>query len=324
MGEAKSKKRHTAWGISTGMVLVLGLFPLSSPQVYFLSMLYMVFLYVVLAESWNIIGGFAGYLSFGHVAFFGIGAYVTAFLTHQLHLASVLTILSSVLGGAVSAMVAYVIGYACLRLKGPYFAVITLCFAFVVQMLIENMEFFGGVEGLWLPAMTGSIFSLRAIFYELMLALMVLVVLIVRTIENSKLGAGLIAIKEDEEVAQSIGIHAPRIKITAFVLSAFFPGIAGGLHAYYLTYISPVIVFDVMISILIVLMTLFGGGGSWMGALIGAVSLSLINEFLTTFVGAEIARIIYGLLFIGVILFMPNGIMEYIRRRARREAYAQG
>jgi branched-chain amino acid transport system permease protein len=313
-----------AWSISTCMVLLLGLFPLLSPQVYFLSMLYMVFLYVVLAESWNIIGGFAGYLSFGHVAFFGIGAYITAFLMHQLHLAPVLAVLSSILGGAVSAIVAYLIGYPCLRLRGPYFAVITLCFAFVVQMLIENMEFFGGVEGLWLPAMEGTVFSLRTIFYELMLGLMVLVVLIVRKIEHSKLGVGLIAIKEDEEVAQSIGIHTPRIKITAFILSAFFPGIAGGLHAYYLTYISPVIVFDVMISILIVLMTLFGGGGSWIGAFIGAVSLSLINEFLTTFVGAEIARIIYGLLFIGVILFMPNGIMEYIRKRARKEAYAQG
>jgi branched-chain amino acid transport system permease protein len=299
-------------------LLALALFPLLSPPVYFLSMLYMIFVYVVLAESWNIIGGFAGYLSFGHVAFFGIGAYTSAILMNKLGLSPLSTILSSIPAGAMSAMVAILIGYPCLRLRGPYFAVVTLCFAFIVHMVIQNIALLGGVEGLWLPAMKMSIGAIRAVFYEIMLGLMILVVLLVRWIEKSKLGVGLAAIKEDEEVAQTLGIHTPRLKILAFALSAFFPGIAGGIHAYYLTYISPEIVFDVGVSILIVLMTLFGGGGSWIGALIGAVSLSLVNELLITFVGAEIARIIYGLLFVGVILFMPNGVMEFIRRKTEK------
>jgi branched-chain amino acid transport system permease protein len=311
------KKNRPALFAGIGVVALLALFPLVAPAPYFLSMLYMVFLYVVLAESWNIIGGFAGYLSFGHVAFFGLGAYTTAFLMNKLALSPVATILSSIPGGFVAALVAFVIGYPCLRLRGPYFAVVTMCFAFVVHMVMQNIDLFGGVEGLWLPAMKQPIHVIRGIFYELMLALMILVILFVRWMEGSKLGKGLVTIREDEEVAQTLGIHTPRIKALAFVLSAFFPGVAGGLHAYYLTYISPENVFDVMVSILIVLMTLFGGGGSWLGALIGAVSLSLVNEFLTTFVGAEIARIIYGMLFIGVILFMPNGIMEFFRRRRR-------
>ena len=297
------------------VLMALALFPLFSPPVYFLSMFYMIFLYVVLAESWNIIGGFAGYLSFGHVAFFGIGAYTSAFLMNRLGLSPLATLFSSLPAGAVAALVAILIGYPCLRLRGPYFAVITMCFAFIVHMVIQNIALFGGVEGLWLPAMKVSIGTVRAVFYEIMLGLMILVALLVRWIERSKLGVGLAAIKEDEEVAQTLGIHTPRLKILAFALSAFFPGIAGGIHAYYLTYISPEIVFDVGVSILIVLMTLFGGGGSWVGALIGAVSLSLVNELLITFVGAEIARIIYGFLFVGVILFMPNGIMEFIRRK---------
>jgi branched-chain amino acid transport system permease protein len=297
------------------VVLILALFPLLSPPVYFMSMLYMVFLYVILAESWNIIGGFAGYLSFGHVAFFGIGAYTTAFLMNRLALSPLATILSSVPAGAVAAAVAFIIGYPCLRLRGPYFAVITMCFAFIVHMVTQNIEIFGGVEGLWLKAMKLPIGTIRAIFFEIMLGLMVGVVLLVRWVEKSKLGVGLVTIREDEEVAQTLGIHTPRLKILAFALSAFFPGMAGGIHAYYLTYISPEIVFDVMVSILIVLMTLFGGGGSWVGALIGAISLSLINELLVTFVRAEIARIIYGFLFVWVIIFMPNGIMEFIRRR---------
>ena len=297
------------------VLVALALFPLLSPPVYFLSMLYMVFMYVVLAESWNIIGGFAGYLSFGHVAFFGIGAYTSAFLMNNLGLSPLATIFSSIPAGAVAALVAIIIGYPCLRLRGPYFAVVTMCFAFIVHMVIQNIALLGGVEGLWLPAMKMSIGAIRAIFYEIMLGLMILVVLLVRWIEKSKLGVGLVTIKEDEEVAQTLGIHTPRLKILAFALSAFFPGIAGGIHAYYLTYISPEIVFDVGVSILIVLMTLFGGGGSWIGALIGAVSLSLVNELLVTFVGAEIARIIYEFLFVGIILFMPNGVMEFIRRK---------
>ncbi len=311
------RKNRNPFFLAVGIVALLALFPLISPAPYFLSMLYMVFLYVILAESWNIIGGFAGYLSFGHVAFFGLGAYTTAFVMNKLALSPVATILSSIPGGFVAALVAFVIGYPCLRLRGPYFAVVTMCFAFVVHMVMQNIDLFGGVEGLWLPAMKQPIQVIRTIFYELMLALMILVILFVRWMEGSKLGKGLVTIREDEEVAQTLGIPTPRIKVLAFVLSAFFPGVAGGLHAYYLTYISPENVFDVMVSILIVLMTLFGGGGSWLGALIGAVSLSLVNEFLTTFVGAEIARIIYGMLFIVVIIFMPNGIMEFFRRRRR-------
>jgi len=317
------KKNQPHFFLAVGVVAVLSLFPLVSPPPYFLSMLYMVFLYVILAESWNIIGGFAGYLSFGHVAFFGLGAYTTAVLMNKLALSPVATIFSSIPGGLVAALVALGIGYPCLRLRGPYFAVVTMCFAFVVHMVMQNIDLFGGVEGLWLPAMKHPIHIIRTIFYELMLLLMILVILFVRWMEGSKLGKGLVTIREDEEVAQTLGIHTPRIKVLAFVLSAFFPGVAGGLHAYYLTYISPENVFDVMVSILIVLMTLFGGGGSWMGALIGAVSLSLVNEFLTTFVGAEIARIIYGLLFIVVIIFMPNGIMEFIHRRRSRQFPAE-
>lgn len=109
------------------------------------------------------------------------------------------------------------------------------------------------------------------------------------------------------------------LKIQAFALSAFFPGMAGGIYAYHLTYIHTDIVFDVMISILIVLMALFGGGGTWLGPVIGAVVLTLVNEGLSTFVKAELARIIYGCLFIGVIIFMPNGIMEFFKRGQKEE-----
>jgi branched-chain amino acid transport system permease protein len=261
------------------------------------------------------IGGYAGYLSFGHVAFFGIGAYATALMMKGLNLSPFWTVLSSLPAGGIAALIAIIIGYPCLRLQGPYFAVITFCFAFVVELGVKNLGILGGPEGLWLKSLDLPIHLSRSILFEVMLFIMILTVALSIWISKSKFGAGLRAIKEDEEVAQTMAINAPKLKILAFALSAFFPGMAGGIYAYNLTYIHPDIVFDVMISILVVLMALFGGGGTWLGPIIGAVVLTLVNEGLSTFVKAELARIIYGCLFIGVMIFMPNGIMEFFKKR---------
>jgi branched-chain amino acid transport system permease protein len=302
------------------LLLGLAIFPWLGLPVYFISLLFTVFLYVTLASSWNFIGGFAGYLSFGHVAFFGIGAYVTALMMKGLELSPIWTILSSVPAGGIAALIAFIVGYPCLRLRGPYFAVITFCFAFVVDLGVKNLDILGGPEGLWLKSMDLPIHVIRAILFEVMMVIMVLAIALSIWTSRSKFGAGLRAIKEDEEVAQTMAINAPKLKIQAFALSAFFPGMAGGVYAYYLTYIHPDIVFDVMISILIVLMALFGGGGTWLGPIIGAVVLTLVNEGLSTFVKAEFARIIYGCLFIGVIIFMPNGMVEFLKRGRAKEA----
>jgi branched-chain amino acid transport system permease protein len=319
VGKSAPRRRSTGFLFGT-LALLIGLaaFPWLGPPVYFVSLLFTVFMYVTLASSWNFIGGYAGYLSFGHVAFFGIGAYATAMMMKGLNLAPFLTILSSIPAGGVAALIAVIIGYPCLRLRGPYFAVITFCFAFVVDLGVKNLNVLGGPEGLWLKSMELPIHTIRAILFEVMLIVMVMAVSMSMWVSRSKFGAGLRAIKEDEEVAQTMAINAPKLKIEAFALSAFFPGMAGGVYAYYLTYIHPDIVFDVMISILIVLMALFGGGGTWLGPVIGAVILTLINEGLSTFVKAELARIIYGGLFIGVIIFMPNGIVEFFKGVGRK------
>ncbi|MCA1959716.1 MAG: branched-chain amino acid ABC transporter permease [Desulfomonile sp.] len=311
------------WFVVIAM-LAAAVFPWFGPPVYFISFLYTVFLYMCLASAWNMIGGYAGYISFGHVAFFGIGAYAAALLMKTFDLSALGTVLSSIPAGVVAAAVAVIVGYPCLRLRGPYFAVITLCFAFVVDLAIKNLPIVGGADGLWLKAMDLPIEISRAVMFELMLVLMVVTVLVSAKISHSRFGAGLRAIKEDEEVAQTMAVNAPWLKIRAFALSAFFPGIAGGLHAYYLTYIHPDIVFDVNISILIVLMALFGGGGSWLGPVIGAAVLSLVNELLSTFVKAELARIIYGSLFIIVIIFMPNGVIEFLGRLRKASSAHHG
>jgi len=313
MGQAHALSMKWTVGFLV-FVAAISLFPWFNIPVYFVSLLFTVFLYVVLAVSWNFIGGYAGYLSFGHVAFFGIGAYSTAILMQVFSLTPFLTILSTIPAGMIAALIAIIIGYPCLRLRGPYFAVITLCFAFVVDLGVKNLEFLGGADGLWLKSMELPINVTRGVLFEVMLILMVVTIAASLWINRSKFGAGLRAIKEDEEVAQTLAINAPKLKIQAFALSAFFPGIAGGIYAYYLTYIHPDIVFDVNMSILIVLMALFGGGGTLLGPIIGAVILTLVNEGLSTFVMAELARIIYGCLFVIVIIYLPNGIMDFFRK----------
>ena len=311
--------------IAAGLSLTgLALFPWLGEPVYFVSFAFTVFLYVTLAGSWNLIGGYAGYLSFGHVAFFGIGAYANALMASAFSLSAPCMILAAVPAGAVAAAVSLLIGYPCLRLRGPYFAVITLCFTFVARLAVNNLSIFGGSDGLWLKAMTLPIETSRSVFYELMFVLMIVTTAVSAWIGRSRLGAGLRAIKEDEEVAQTMAINAPRLKITAFAFSAFFTGMAGGLYANYLTYIHPDIVFDVNISILIVLMALFGGTSWWLGPVVGAASLSIINELLSTFVKAELARLIYGCLFIVVIIFMPNGVTEFLAKLRRAPGLPDG
>ncbi len=308
----------TAQVLAGMLVAAFVLFPFLGPPVYFISFVFWIFLYICLSSSWNMIGGYAGYLSFGHVAFFGIGAYGTAMLSRSLGLDGFWGLLTTIPAGLIASVISIIVGYPCLRLRGPYFAVITLCFAFVAQLTVKNLDFLGGADGLWLKSMDVSVVVNRTIFYELMLLLTLVTVYVSFRIGRSRFGAGLRAIKEDEEVAQTMAINAPKLKITAFALSAFFPGVAGGIYACYLSYIHPDVVFDVNMSILQVLMALFGGASSWIGPVIGAASLTVVNEGLSTFVKAELARIIYGCLFIIVIIFMPNGVLEFFSRKRKR------
>ena len=288
------------------LVLALVAFPLTRPSTYLLGFLFLTFMYVALASSWNILGGFGGYLGFGHVAFFGIGAYTTALLLLHLGWSPFLT---APLAGLVAGVFAAVVGYPCLRLRGPYFSLITMILALAVHTVVLNVSWTNGSNGLFLPFLEVDIFTNRLIFYEAMLVLALLSVLILRRVERSKMGIGLTAIRADEEVAQTLGVDATRLKIQAFALGAFLAGMVGGIYAYYQTYLHPDFVFQTGMSVIIVLMALFGGRLSWKGPMVGASILSVVSEVLTIKIGAETARIVYGTLLIIVIIFLPNGLM---------------
>jgi branched-chain amino acid transport system permease protein len=206
-----------------------------------------------------------------------------------------------ILGGALAGVLAAIIGYPCLRLRGPYFVLVTFCLGLAARIVVINVEWTGSSTGLWLPFLKVSMFVNRVIFYEVMLAIMVLTILVAMWIERSKFGIGLRAIFQDEDSAETQGVDATKLKIAAFIVSGF----------YYRSYIHPDFIFDVSISVLVVLMALLGGRQSWVGPVIGASIVVVINEVLTAYVGigAEFSRIIYGLLLVIVIMYLPNGLI---------------
>ncbi len=287
------------------VVLALGVAPgvVSAFTVQFLINLFMM---AVLAESWNIIGGFSGYASFGNVAFFGIGAYTTGVLVTRVEAPFALALPA---GGILAMLFAALVGLPILRLKGHYFAIATLGVAETMREVVYNVEFTGKGTGLVMPIARNPL-----VFFYLMLGIMVAVTLVNWWLLESRFGYGLIAIREDEDAAAAMGINTPLYKTIAFALSGAFTGLAGGVYAYWITFIDPEAVFKVIITVQMVIMAVFGGTGTILGPLMGALVLSVVSEVLATQL-VTLAELFNGLVIILVVLFMPKGLMDLIRQR---------
>ncbi len=273
---------------------------------YHVSFLIQVFMWIALAGSWNIISGFTGYVSFGHVAFFGIGTYTAALLITKAgwHW------LPAGLAGCIPAMLlALVIGYPCLRLKGPYFAISMLGLNEVVRALVSYFEgFTGGGSGISLPPIVATV----PVYYA-MGAVALTVPLVTYFIITSRFGLRLLAIREDELAAEVMGIDTARYKLYAFLLSAAFPGIVGGFYAWYASHVEPMSVFPLITTITMIIMCLFGGSGTVLGPVLGAVLLSIFQELVwARFLWVHQALL--GALIVAVVLLMPRGILGILRQ----------
>jgi branched-chain amino acid transport system permease protein len=272
-------------------------------SVYLRSFALFTMMYVVLALSWNIISGFTGYTSFGHVAFYGIGAYACAILVADYGWHWVPTL---VVGAFVAGVVAVAIGYPVLRLKGPYFAIAMLGAAEgtrVVATVWDSLTH-GGL-GISFPSTENSMST-----YYAMLVLMLITVAVAYYVGHSRFGIRLNAIREDEVAAEALGINVTRYKLVAFVLSAVFPAAAGGIQAYKVLYIDPASVFFVQITIAMALMSMLGGKGTVIGPVVGAVLLYTAQEL--TWVNFPTAHLIaYGVFIIIVARFLPRGLMGF-------------
>ncbi len=258
-----------------------------------------------LAQSWNIIGGYTGYASFGNSVFYGLGGYGTAIALVQFNLPFGVGL---ALGVVLALAFAFLLGLPVLRLRGHYFAIATLGLAQVMTAIVSNLDIAGRNIGLVLPLLKGD-----TLFFELSLGLLALCTLTVAWISRSRFGFGLIAIRENEEAAGMMGINTTLYKVLAFAACSVFTALAGGIHAYWITYLDPQSAFDISLNVKMIIMAIFGGAGSVFGPVLGAFLLSAISEVLATQI-TSLASLFFGLVIVVAIIFMPRGITDLVRR----------
>lgn len=304
------------------IVITIGLLvvPFAGFSGYLIRLLAMIFLWIGKTGCWNIISGYTGYIDFGAVGYYGIGSYVTALLMSKGHIPFLVSILMS---GLASAVIALPIGLPTLRLRGAYFGIATLAFAEAMKQIILEFDktvgvnFFDGPHGITLPIGPKNEF-----FYYVGFVVMVVVIGITYWIRRSKFGYALRAIHEAEHAAELSGVDTLRAKIKAYMISAFFLGIIGGIETYWLTYITPHMVFDVLITIQMVVMALLGGIGTLLGPVVGASFLTIIYELLHRDLPYTYT-IIVGFIVVVVVLLMPKGIVGTLEAKVKTQKIQQ-
>ena len=306
------------WGIWLAVLVALVAFGILSPNLGVLSALGTVFMYIVLTQAWNILGGYGGYLNFGMVTFFGVGAYTAAMLFHFYQVSPLVT---APLGGLAAAILAFAIGIPTLRLRGAYFAIVTMITTSALQILVVDLPSTQGALGIYMAPLPLTPLGVERLFYFLFLGLALAVTILILAMEHSSFGWALVAIREDEDAAEIIGVRTTAVKWIANALGAGIAGIAGGFYAQRIMYLEPTGTFAFDISLNVVLMAVIGGAGTWQGPLIGTPVVLLVADVLRVTVTSEVNRVIFSLIVILIALFAPGGVMSIARRfaLARRE-----
>jgi branched-chain amino acid transport system permease protein len=294
-----------------------GVTRLMSNEYYFLAS-YVVLQYVVLAIAWNILGGYAGYVNFGSAAFFAAGAYSTIAIHNFYPLPIPLLI---VIGGIVSGVIGFGMGYLTLRLRGVFFAIATLALAVVLQTLIINWDYVGGSRGAYLlrPNQFPVIGSYVQYLFLMMLVLALAAVAAARAIERSWLGFGLAAIRDDELAAEASGVPTLRLKLIATTVSGAFMGMAGAPFPYMIGYVDPASSFNLAYAVNAIAMPMIGGTTTWIGPVIGAVLLGTIQQVATVTISSAVNLLIVGLVLVAFVIIAPNGIVGLFQARFRKQ-----
>ncbi len=289
------------------LVVLLALLPLGASD-YHMSVVLDILMWVALAESWIILSGYTGYISLGHSAFYGLGAYLMAMTAGDLPYAMVV-----IMGGLLSAAFAFAIGLPFLRIRGPYFVILTLGLGELTKYVFVNLEIkLGGTVGrviMTTPELTTLYLSI--------LTVAVLATVAAYFAKNSRFGTGLLSIKEDEDAANALGVNTSRYKLLAFTLSAAFPGMIGAIMALRRSYIDPYTVFSPMVSFQVIVMASLGGVEGIGGAMLGAVVLTMVSEVLWAQYPYHY-MIILGLIMIFVVKFVPQGLFHPLEQLTLR------
>ena len=285
----------TIIGVILTYVIIYGLTKTKVINSYYAGIINLALINIMLAVSLNLIVGFTGQLCLGHAGFMSIGAYLSAILTQKAELPFMVSIF---IGAIIACIIAALIGYPTLRLTGDYFAITTLAFCEIIRIVIMNIDFIGGARGLTgIPKKTN--FTIAFIFA-------VITIVIIYNIIHSSQGRAMLSVRENEIAAESMGINAFKYKIMAFVIGAFFAGLAGGLYAHYMGYIQPT-AFDFNKSIDYLTFVVFGGMGSLSGSVIATIILTFLPELLRGF--QNFRMILYPLALIILMIFRPQGLL---------------
>jgi branched-chain amino acid transport system permease protein len=280
-------------------------------------------IFVAVASAWNTFSGFSGYISLGHAVFFGSGAYAVGIAARDWHVSGVGVFGLMPLAAAVGALIAVPFGLVALRVRRHTFIVITIAMFFIFQLMAYNFSFTQGSSGLDAPFLSWNVQTFNNPFYYMALACAVGATALAWLIRRSRFGLQLRAIRDDEDRARGLGVHAMRVKLAAFVLSAAITGLVGGLWFYYIAQVEPSTGFDPLFDLFVVLMAFLGGLGTVSGPVLGALIIEPGQLYLTTvFTNAYLSEILLGVLFLAVVLFMPRGIIptgaEWITRLRTR------
>jgi len=310
-------KRSILYG---GAILLSLILPLIYPRPFFLHVLIMFFLYSLLSESWNIIGGYAGQISFGHALYFGLAAYVSTFLFVRFGITPWLGLVAAISVASAAGLLA---GIPFFRLRGHYFAIGTIGLTEAIAVLVNEWELVGGAVGIYIPMLEPSIahfqWKSRIPYYYVVFGFLVISMVIVHRIERSRLGYYLRAIKMNEAAAVSLGINPLKVKEIAMAISCGIAALGGVFYAQYTLYVAPDTVMALQISVDMAVITLVGGAGTLFGPIIGAAILIPLAEILRVYLGkvGTLHIAIFGMIVMFVAIFQPSGIIIYFQRLRR-------
>ena len=332
LGQAKASTvgvKKAAWWIAPLVALVIfgALFPLGfALGLGVVTTLTTVLYYAVVAQGWNLLGGYGGYLNFGAAVFAGTGAYTAAFLNSEWEWNLWQTLIPSALAAVV---VSVVVGYATLRLRSHYFAIFTLVLTFLALVVVKNWPALGGAAGLFI-FVDGDFDSrqLAQLFYYVLFGLAIVATIIAYAVEHSNFGYALRAISEDEPAAQVLGVKTTSVKLQALLIGAALGGAGGAVYAFFTGYIEPAGTFNLDLALDIVLVCVIGGMSSWLGPLIGSIIVVLLEQWLRIVVPnldlfgfeipAETNRLVLGILLLIFALFIRRGVVGLVSRRRGR------
>ncbi|HWT82007.1 MAG TPA: branched-chain amino acid ABC transporter permease [Candidatus Methylomirabilis sp.] len=313
--------RRSLYGL-VGVAVVAAVVAFTVKDKFYLHLLIMMLFYAAVSSAWNIVGGFAGQLSLGHAAFFGIGAYTSTLLFIDLGISPWIGML---IGAVLATLVSGAIGYPSFRLRGPFFTLVTIAFAEVLRILtIYAHDFTKGSIGIsvpFRPAVGNFIFRQLSAYAFVALAFLATAVLVSLWIEHSRLGYYLAALREDEDAAQALGIDTARYKLVAVLVSAFLTSLAGTFYAQYIFYIEPFQTFSLDFSVLLAMMAIIGGVGTVWGPVAGAFLVTPLQEVLQAKLGGSLQGlhlVIYGTVLIVVVILLPQGIVPTLTGWGKR------